>query len=145
MPPPALPNNTTQCRRGQLTTRKSRRFSWTHMAAERRPGMLFADEAVLGTGAEWELPPAARRGHGTAAEVVAFADVTVPTAVEDVARVKHCSILAFQSRAPPQHFSCVFSVLLSILSKVFLGHHSMDLRFFRTQKRGSSDHQTNKN
>lgn len=27
-----------------------------------------------------------RRGHGTAAEVVAFVDVTVPTAVGDVAR-----------------------------------------------------------
>ena len=56
-----------------------------------------------------------RRGHGTAAEVVASVNVTVPTAVGDVAHVNICPLLACQSRAP---------LIATALFKSFvLGHH----------------------
>ena len=40
-----------------------------------------------------------RQGNGTAAEVIAFVDMTVPVAGKDILYVKNCSLLAFQSRA----------------------------------------------
>ena len=64
-----------------------------------------------------------RQGHGTAAEVVASV-VTLPTAVGDVAKLKTCSLLVCQSRAPhffTAVFVCVLCPVLSILSKGFFG------------------------
>ena len=85
-----------------------------------------------------------RQGHGTAAEVVASVDVTVPTAVGDVAHVNICSLLAFLSRA--LHFTTAFFVCVPRPGldsvKSFLGHHRMDARLFLTPKRGSSARQT---
>ena len=57
------------------------------------------------------------------AEVVASVDVTVPTAMRDVAHVKNCPFFAFQSRAP--HFTtafvCVCSVSYSRFRQQFFG------------------------
>ena len=71
-----------RCIRGQWTTRVGRCFLWTHVAAERRLGMLFVDKVALGEGQTRPLT--------VAWAVASMDDVTVPTAVEDVAHVNIC-------------------------------------------------------
>ena len=79
-----------------------------------------------------------RRGHGTAAEVVASVDVTVLTAVGDVAHVKICSLLAFRSRAP--HFGtelfaciCVLCPVLNFFKNFLWDTTGWTQDFFRRQ------------
>ena len=74
-----------------------------------------------------------RQRHWTAAEVVASADVIVPTVVGDVA----CLLWLFNQgrRILPQHFLCVISVLLSIhVRRFFLGPSRMNARSFSDAK-----------
>ena len=78
---------------------------------------MCAEEAARGgAGAA-----ARRRGHGTAAEVVASPDVTVPTAGRTSRTIKctHCWLSNQGRRTLPQHFVCAFSVLFSILLSVW--------------------------
>ena len=128
-----------RCLRGQWTTREGRHFPWTHVAAK---GRLV--EVVFGRGCpggrEGAGTATRRQGHGTAAEVVASVDVTVPTAVGDVAHVKMCPLSAYQSRAP--HFAtalfvCVLCPLLLILSFFVFGtppNGRKIFQFFQTPK-----------
>ena len=133
-----------RCIRGQWTTWEGRRFPWTHVAAERHLGMLFANEAARGGGGNWGRAATRRRGHGTATEIVASVDV-VPTAVGDVAHVTICSLLVCLSRA--LHIAttlCVCSLSVLDSAKMVFGTPPDGREIFLTSKRGSSARQTRK-
>ena len=104
----------------------------------------------------WMRPPWGERVNGgchpqtrpwMAAEVVASADGTVPTAVEDVAHVNTCSPLALQSRARHSATAFCLCVLCPVVDSVKKNWDTtgrMDAVFIWTPKQGSSARQTRK-
>ena len=110
-------------------TREGSRFPWIRVAAERRLGMLFADEAARGERVSGSCHPQTRPWDGRGGRRLRGRDCAAGSGGRRARKNLLTFGFSIEGTALCHSICCVFSVLLSILSIVFLGHHRMDARY----------------